>query len=82
MDTHKIQAEKLDLIGWIYNIQDISIIEKLKNIQKSIVIEKYEASLQPMSEQELVNRAYEANKSIENNDFISQSDLQKEVQNW
>jgi hypothetical protein len=82
MDIHKIQTEKLDLIGWIYNIQDISIIEKLKNLQKSVVIEKYEASLQPMSKQELVNRAHEANKSIEKNDLTSHSDLQKEVQNW
>jgi len=82
MNTQQIQAEKLDLIGWIYNIQDISVIEKLKSIQKNIVIEKYEASLKPMSEKELIDRAKEAKKAIENNDVISQDDLKKETENW
>jgi len=82
MDTAQIQSEKLDLIGWIYNIQDTSILEKLKGLQKSIVVEKYEASLKPMSEEELINRAKEANKAIENNDVTSQEDLQSEIQNW
>jgi len=39
MNTQQIQAEKLDLIGWIYNIKDISIIEKLRIIKKNIDIE-------------------------------------------
>ena len=82
MDTAQIQSEKLDLIGWIYNIKDTSILEKLKGLQKSIVVEKYEASLKPMSEEELINRAKEANKAIENNDVTSQVDLQNEIQNW
>ncbi len=82
MDTAQIQSEKLDLIGWIYNIQDTSILEKLKGLQKSIVVEKYEASLKPMSEEELINRTKEANKAIENNDVTSQEDLQNEIQNW
>ena len=79
MNTQQIQAEKIDLIGWIYNIQDISIIEKLKSMQKNIVIEKYEASLKPMSKKELIDRA---NKAIENNDVTSQDDLRKEAENW
>jgi acylphosphatase len=82
MNTQQIQAEKLDLIGWIYNIQDISIIEKLKGIQKNIVIEKYEASLKPMSKKELIDQAKEANKAIKNNDVTSQDDLTKETENW
>jgi hypothetical protein len=82
MNTQEIHSEKLDLIGWIYNIQDISIIEKLKSIQKNIIIEKYEASLKPMSQAELLDRAKEANEAIEINDIISQDDLKKESQNW
>jgi len=82
MNTQQIQAEKLDLIGWIYNIQDITIIERIKSIQRNIVIDKYEASLSPMSKQELVDRAKEANKAIDNNDIITQDRLEKEIQNW
>ncbi len=82
MKIQQIQAEKLDLIGWIYNIQDISIIEKLKSIQKNTILEKYEVSLKPMSEKELLDRAKEANKAIENNDVTLQDDLKKETENW
>ena len=82
MNTQQIQTDKLDLIGWIYNIQDISIIEKLKSFQKNSVLNVYEASLKPMSERELTNRAKEANKAIKNNEVISQDDLMKESENW
>ncbi len=82
MNTQQIQAEKLDLIGWIYNIQDITIIERIKSIQRNIVVDKYEASLSPMSKQELVDRAKEANKAIDNNDIITQDRLEKEIQRF
>ena len=82
MDAQQIQTEKLDLIYWIYTIQDISIIEKIKSIQRNIVIDKYEASLGPMTAQELIGRAEDANKAIKNNDVITQDDLEKEIKNW
>ena len=82
MNIQQMQAEKLDLIGWIYNIQDISIIEKVKSIQRNIVIEKYESSLKPMSSQELIDRAKESNHAINNNDTITHDQLEKEIQNW
>lgn len=82
MNIQQMQAEKLDLIGWIYNIQDISIIEKVKSIQRNIVIEKYESSLKPMSSQALIDRAKESNHAINNNDTITQAQLKKEIQNW
>ena len=34
MNTQDLQAEKLDLISWITQLQDISLIEKLKKIRK------------------------------------------------
>jgi hypothetical protein len=33
MKTHDLQTEKLDLISWITQLQDISIIEKLKKLR-------------------------------------------------
>jgi len=82
MNIQQIQAKKLDLIGWIYNIQDTSILDKLKTIQENTNIEEYEASLKPMTKQELINRAIEANEAIKNNHVTSQEDLQKEIKTW
>jgi hypothetical protein len=82
MNTHNLQTDKLDLIGWIYSLQDASLIENLKEFQKNTTIKMYEASLKPMSKKELVTRAKEANKAISNNEVISQEELKKESKNW
>ncbi|MCK4663522.1 MAG: hypothetical protein KAT68_11695 [Bacteroidales bacterium] len=34
MNIQEIQADKLSLINWISQLQDISLINKLKNIQE------------------------------------------------
>ena len=34
MDIQDIQAHKLDLINWISQLQDVSLIEKLKHFQE------------------------------------------------
>lgn len=82
MNTQDLQTDKLDLIGWIYSLQDASLIEHLKEFQKNTVIKVYEASLKPMTKKELVSRAKAANKAISNNEVISQEDLRKESKNW
>ena len=66
----------------VYNIQDTSILAKLKTIQENANIEEYEASLKPMTKQDLINRAIEANEAIKNNHITSQEDLKKEIKNW
>lgn len=82
MNTQQLHTDKLDLIGWIYSLQDISLIEKLKEIQNHKIIHSYESSLKPMSEKELINKVIIANKSIDNKDVISQDELRKEIENW
>lgn len=34
MNINDLQADKLNLIAWILKLQDISLIQKLKNIQE------------------------------------------------
>jgi hypothetical protein len=48
MNTQNLKTDKLDLMGWIYSVQDVSIIETLKEIQKTAVLSDYESSLKPM----------------------------------
>ena len=54
MNTQEIQAQKLNLINWISQLKDVSLIDKLKNIQeeyfeipqwqKDIVLDRIENS--------------------------------------
>lgn len=82
MKTHDLKADKLDLMGWIYSIQDSSIIERLKDIQQKNIVSAYEASLKPMSQKELIKRAEEANKAVAGNDTTAQDVLRNEIKNW
>jgi hypothetical protein len=82
MDTQKLKTDKLDLMDWIYSIQDAAIIETLKEIKKTAVLSAYERSLKPMTKAELVSRAESANKAISNNETTSQEALRNEVKNW
>jgi hypothetical protein len=82
MNTQNLKTDKLDLMGWIYSVQDVSIIETLKEIQKTAILSSYEKSLKPMTQEELVNRAEAANKAISNNETTSQEDLRNEIKNW
>ena len=40
MNTQQIETDKLVLFGWIYNIQDFSIIKKLKEFQNNALGDK------------------------------------------
>ena len=82
MNTQNLKTDKLDLMGWIYSVQDVSIIEALKKIQQTAVLSTYEKSLKPMTQQELVSRAEAANKAISNDQTTSQESLRNEIKNW
>ena len=82
MNAQQLQTDKLALIGWIYNLQDVSLIDKLKSIQRKTVVKVYESSLKPMYKEELISRANTANLAIEKNEVISQDNLKKETENW
>ena len=59
-----VQAEKLELITWLAQLQDISLLEKLKDFRRQVEIEAYEASLKPMTVDELVARSRESDADI------------------
>ncbi|MEA3445850.1 MAG: hypothetical protein U9R19_14120 [Bacteroidota bacterium] len=82
MNIQEVQADKLSLISWVSQLQDISLIEKLKDVQRNSMLKTYEASLKPFSNEELVSKANAANKAIKNNEVLSQEDLIKEIENW
>lgn len=79
-----IQAEKLHLIEKLTRIQDIRIIEQIKELlkQKNNPVVGYEISGDPITRRQLVKRIEEAEKRIDNGEYITQEDLEKESENW
>jgi hypothetical protein len=60
MNTLEIKEEKLNLIAWIADIQDISIIEKLKNFQSKFI------SIPDWQSKEVNKRLLKIDKNPEN----------------
>jgi hypothetical protein len=79
-----IQAEKLHLIEELTRVQDIHIIEQIKELlkQKNNPIVGFEIDGNPITRKQLIKRIEEAETRIDNGEYITQQDLEKESENW
>ena len=72
-----VQAEKFKLIEWLIGLQDMATLKRLEELRKESEIAAYEASLKPMTIEELKARAMESNRAIANGEF---SDIEEVLQ--
>ena len=76
--TMDIQTVKLDLIQWLAGLQDPAKVFKILDARKEIEANGYEASLKPMTREELVARAIASNEAIEKGEVTDWEDMMKE----
>ncbi len=76
-----IQAE----INWIKteldSVQDVSLLQQLKDIISKAKAKRYEATLKPMTQKELIDRALKSEADIKAGRLTSIEDLEKESEN-
>lgn len=63
-----IKAKKIKLIEWIIGVNDISLLEQLSNLRSKSVKDAFEKNMDPLSVDELKNRAIKSNKNIEDDE--------------
>jgi hypothetical protein len=77
-----IQSIKIKFIEEFAGLNNEALVKKLYEI---LLLEKklaYEALLKPMTEQEYINKAIQANLDIAEGDVTDHNDLKKESENW
>ena len=74
MKRMNLQTDKLRLIEWLARLQDADIVQRLLEIKQDSEVAAYEASLKPMTVEELVARAEESNRAIEAGDHVDIED--------
>lgn len=79
MSQINIQDRKLSIIEGVIILDDDHI---LKQVEDLINTSLHKPSLKKLTKQELVNRANQSDKDIENGDVYSQEDVEKLSQNW
>jgi hypothetical protein len=79
-----IQVEKLHLIEELARIQDVYIIEQIKQLlkQKDNPVVGYDIKGGSISRKQLIKRIEEAETRINNGEYTTQEDLEKESENW
>lgn len=77
-----LQAAKLDVMQKIMNVSTESLIAKVDKLLEEEMIVGYTAKGEPLTKKEYNLRLEKAEKQITSGDFITQEDLEKEVENW
>jgi hypothetical protein len=79
-----IQLEKLHLIEKLTQIEDIDIIEQVKELlnQKNNQVFGYGINGTPITRKQLIKRIEAAEERIDRGEYTTQEDIEKESQNW
>ncbi|MGB1004644.1 MAG: hypothetical protein ACPGVC_10455 [Salibacteraceae bacterium] len=73
MSTYDLKADKLDLINWIAQLQDASLIEKLKSFRAKENRADYDV---PQWQKEIVQERIAKTKK---EDYLSWEDVEKQL---
>ena len=64
MKGMNLQTEKLQLTEWLARLQDADIVQRLLEIKQDSEVAAYEASLKPMTVDELLARSRASDEDI------------------
>lgn len=77
-----LKTAKLEVIQKIMNVSAESLLEKIDNLLDEELIVGFTASGKPLTKREYNQRLTKAEQQIESGEYISQEDLEKEIENW
>lgn len=77
-----LQSAKIKVMKKIMNVSKASLLEKISNILDEEMIVGYTTDGKPLTLQEYNERLLISEKQIESGDYISQDELEKEIENW
>ncbi|MFA6401122.1 MAG: hypothetical protein WCX31_05780 [Salinivirgaceae bacterium] len=77
-----LQVVKIDVLQKIMNVSKISLLDKINDILDKEMIVGYTTDGEPLTKEAYNARLLLAEKQIASGNYISQEDLEKEVENW
>ena len=82
MEIMDLQTTKINLMQKIMNVSKTSLLDKISNILDEEMIVGYTTDGNPLTRQQYNERLLVAEKQIESGSYITQEDLEKEIENW
>lgn len=77
-----IKTRKLNLISYLAQIQDESILSKIEKYILKNINNKTELSFKPFSVEELISRIEKSEQDFKDGKFITQDELEKLSEKW
>jgi hypothetical protein len=82
MEIMDLQTAKINVMQKIMNVSKASLLDKISDILDEEMVVGYTTDGQPLTKNQYNERLLVAEKQIESGDFITQEDLEKEIENW
>lgn len=77
-----IKTRKLNLISYLAQIQDESILSKIEKYILENINNKTELNFKPFSVEELISRIEKSEQDFKDGKFITQDELEKLSEKW
>ncbi len=77
-----LKAAKLEVIQKIMNVSTESLLEKIENLLEEELIVGYSVKGEPLTRKQYNQRLEKAEQEIASGNFISQEELEKDLENW
>ena len=77
-----LQVAKIDVLQKIMNVSKVSLLDKISDILDKEMIVGYTVDGEPLTKETYNARLLLAENQIASEGYISQEDLEKEVENW
>jgi hypothetical protein len=79
MSKTSIQNRKLRLIERVINLEDDKILQQFEELVDALL---HNPSFKKLTKEELISRAIQSEKDIENGDYYSLDEVKKISDNW
>lgn len=77
-----LQEAKINVMQKIMGVSNASLLKKINSILDEEMFVGYTAEGQPLTKRQYDERLLLAEKQIGSGNYISQEDLEKEIENW
>lgn len=82
MKVMDLQKVKISVMQKIINVSEASLLDKINNILEEEMIVGFTTDGKPLTKEQYNNRLLVAENQIKSGDFITQEDLENEIENW
>ena len=77
-----LKTAKINVMQKIMTVSKASLLDKISNILDEEMIVGYTTDGMPLTKNQYNERFLVAEKQIESGNYITQEDLEKEIENW